>query len=165
MADTEMTSDVTFSQTALQQSATLTSNDAAIMQREREITDIAKGILELADIFKELQTMVIDQGTMLDRIDYNIEQLNVHVKAADREMTVAQGYQKKTIKRKIIMLLLLLVVGMIILVSIKPRNHGGKAPILPPQKAPETPNLAPEVTGPAPDPVTGTIRIRRKRAG
>jgi syntaxin 16 len=87
-ADTDPSADVSFSQSALQQSATLTSNDAAIMQREREITDIAKGIIELADIFKELQTMVIDQGTMLDRIDFNVEQLNVHVKEADKEMNI-----------------------------------------------------------------------------
>ena len=79
--------DVSYSQSMLQQqSATLTSNDAAINQREREITDIAKGIIELADIFKELQTMVIDQGTMLDRIDYNIENMAVHVKAAEKEL-------------------------------------------------------------------------------
>lgn len=86
--DTDPSADVSFSQSALQASATLTSNDAAIMQREREITDIAKGIIELADIFKELQTMVIDQGTMLDRIDYNVERLAVHVREADKEMTV-----------------------------------------------------------------------------
>lgn len=79
--------DVSYSQSMLQQQpATLTSNDAAINQREREITDIAKGIIELADIFKELQTMVIDQGTMLDRIDYNIENMAVHVKAAEKEL-------------------------------------------------------------------------------
>ena len=66
----------------------LTSNDSAILQREREITDIARGIIELADIFKELQTMVIDQGTMLDRIDYNVEQLHVNVREAEKEMNV-----------------------------------------------------------------------------
>lgn len=86
--DSDPSADISFSQSTLQQSATLTSNDAAIMQREREITDIAKGIIELADIFKELQTMVIDQGTLLDRIDYNVERMSVHVKAADKEMTV-----------------------------------------------------------------------------
>lgn len=90
--DSDPSADVSFSQSALQQSATLTSNDAAIMQREREITDIAKGIIELADIFKELQTMVIDQGTLLDRIDYNIERMSMHVKAADKEMTVVSSF-------------------------------------------------------------------------
>lgn len=63
-------------------------NDAAIMQREREINDIAKGIIELSDIFRELQAMVIDQGTMLDRIDYNVERMGTEVKAADKELKV-----------------------------------------------------------------------------
>lgn len=66
----------------------LKTNDVAIAQREREIEDIAQGIIELADIFKELQGMVIDQGTMLDRIDYNIENMSVNVKAADKELNV-----------------------------------------------------------------------------
>jgi syntaxin 16 len=88
--DTDPSSDVSYSRSVLQQSATLTSNDAAIQQREREITDIAEGIMELADIFKDLQAMVIDQGTMLDRIDYNVEQMNVHVKEADKEMTIVR---------------------------------------------------------------------------
>jgi hypothetical protein len=30
--------------------------------------------------------MVIDQGTMLDRIDYNVEKMAVDVKAADKEL-------------------------------------------------------------------------------
>jgi len=93
------------------------------MQREREITDIAQGIIELADIFKELQAMIIDQGTMLDRIDYNVERMAVDVKGADKELTVATGYQKKTVKRKVILLLILLVVGMFILLLVKPKRH------------------------------------------
>jgi syntaxin 16 len=36
----------------------------------------------LSEIFKELQTMVIDQGTMLDRIDYNVELARDRVKDA-----------------------------------------------------------------------------------
>ena len=86
----ESETDKSFSQSTLQQSAQkhLSVNDAAIMQREREINDIARGIIELADIFKELQNMVIDQGTMLDRIDYNVEKMAVDVKAAEKELTV-----------------------------------------------------------------------------
>jgi hypothetical protein len=84
----ESDADKSYSQSMLQQTSKLTSNDSAIAQREREIADIAQGIIELADIFKELQTMIIDQGTMLDRIDYNVERMAVDVKAADKELNV-----------------------------------------------------------------------------
>lgn len=57
-----------------------------ISQREREIIEIAKSIHTIAEIFRELQSLVIDQGTLLDRIDYNIEQMNVSVKSAVREL-------------------------------------------------------------------------------
>ncbi|KAA8572067.1 hypothetical protein EYC84_001992 [Monilinia fructicola] len=97
-----------------------------IMQREREINDIAEGIIELADIFKELQTMIIDQGTMLDRIDYNVERMAVDVKAANVELKVASGYQRRGTKRRIILLLILLVVGMFILLLVKPKKHRGE---------------------------------------
>jgi syntaxin 16 len=80
--------DVSISKNALrqQQQSQTRTNDAAIVQREREIEDIAKGILELSDIFKELQTMVIDQGTMLDRIDYNVEMTRERVKGAEVDL-------------------------------------------------------------------------------
>ena len=125
----ESDADKSYSQSTLQQTSQkqLTSNDSAIMQREREIMDIAQGIIELADIFKELQGMIIDQGTMLDRIDYNVERMAVDVKAADKELTVASGYQRKGTKRRIIFLLILLVVGMFILLLVKPKRHNDEA--------------------------------------
>lgn len=128
----ESDADKSYSQSTLQQTSQkqLTSNDAAIMQREREITDIAQGIIELADIFKELQSMIIDQGTMLDRIDYNVERMATDVKGAEKELKVASGYQRKGTKRRIILLLIILVVGMFILLLVKPKRHsGGSEPV------------------------------------
>lgn len=92
----ESDADKSFSQTTLQQTSqkqqqqlvVTGANDVAIAQREREINDIAKGIIELSDIFRELQTMIIDQGTMLDRIDYNVERMATDVKQADTELKV-----------------------------------------------------------------------------
>ncbi|CAK7264084.1 t-SNARE affecting a late Golgi compartment protein 2 [Sporothrix epigloea] len=124
----ESDADRSYSQWALQATThqkQLHSNDAIIVQREREIQDIAQGIIDLSDLFRDLQNMVIDQGTMLDRIDYNVENMNTDVKAAERELNVASGYQKKTTKRKIILLLILIIAGMIILLVIKPKKHGG----------------------------------------
>lgn len=92
----ESDADKSYSQSTLQQTAQqqlqLGSNDAAIAQREREINDIAKGIIELSDIFRELQTMIIDQGTMLDRIDFNVERMTLDVKGADKELKVVCLY-------------------------------------------------------------------------
>ena len=121
----ESDADRSFSQSTLQaaQQKVLNSNDTAIAQREREIEDIAQGIIELSDLFRDLQTMVIDQGTMLDRIDYNVERMHTDVKDAEVELKVASGYQRKTTKRKIILLLILVIAGVIILLVIKPKKQ------------------------------------------
>lgn len=121
----ESDADKSLSQSTLQQTAQkrLHNNDTAIAQREQEINDIAKGIIELSDIFRELQSMVIDQGTMLDRIDYNVERMATDVKGAEKELIVATNYQKRNTKRKILLLLLLLVIGMFVLLLVKPKRR------------------------------------------
>ncbi|KAI1349524.1 t-snare, syntaxin [Xylaria sp. FL0043] len=124
----ESDADRSYSQSALQQTTAqrlLHSNDAVILQREREIEDIAQGIIELSDLFRDLQNMVIDQGTMLDRIDYNVERMATDVKKAEKELVVASGYQRRDTKRKAILLLILLIVGAIILLALKPKFRGG----------------------------------------
>ncbi|KAK5048230.1 hypothetical protein LTR84_005900 [Exophiala bonariae] len=127
----ESDADKRFSQSTLQQTVQKRhKNDTVIAQREQEINDIARGIIELADIFRELQSMVIDQGTMLDRIDYNVERTTTDVKGAEKELVVATSYQKRTTKRKILLLLVLLVVGMFVLLLVKPKK--GSQPAAPP---------------------------------
>lgn len=127
--------DASFSRSTLQQTAQkrYKSNDTAIAQREQEINDIAKGIIELSDIFRDLQGMVIDQGTMLDRIDYNVERMATDVKGAEKELIVATNYQKRYTKRKIILLLILVIFGLFVLLLVKPRDRNtGQTPSTPP---------------------------------
>ncbi|GMF42419.1 unnamed protein product [Phytophthora fragariaefolia] len=47
-----------------------------IRTRDIEIQRIAKSVATLATMFKEVAEMVIDQGTLIDRIDYNMEQVS-----------------------------------------------------------------------------------------
>jgi syntaxin 16 len=63
--------------------------DATIAQRNREIDQIAKSIAELAELFQDLSALVIDQGTMLDRIDFNIEHMGQDMNAAVIELSTA----------------------------------------------------------------------------
>ena len=58
-------------------------------QRTNEISAIAQSITDLAELFKDLSSLVIDQGTLLDRIDYNVEQLGVDIKGAVEELKEA----------------------------------------------------------------------------
>lgn len=143
----ESDADRSFSQSTLlqtkQQRLRHDPNETLIAQREREIEDIAQGIIELANIFQELQTMVIDQGSMLDRIDYNVERMTVDVKEADKELKVASGYQRRSIKRKAMLLLAILIAGVFILLSLKLSRKGNSAPA--PAPVPKPP---PEATVP-----------------
>lgn len=91
--------------------------------RDRELTQIANSIASLADLFKDLSNLVIDQGTLLDSIEYNIEQTSVQVTEAVKELNIATRYQKNTGRRKIIFLLLLIIFGLIIVLIFKPRRH------------------------------------------
>ncbi|KAI8923284.1 t-SNARE [Entophlyctis helioformis] len=95
------------------QLATVINNERAISEREREINEIAKSILGLAEVFKDLNTMVIDQGTVLDRIDYNVEQTNIALEDAHKELVKASTYQSTTPAKYCIAVLLVMVVIMI----------------------------------------------------
>jgi syntaxin 16 len=117
----------------------MTNSDAVIVQREQEIEEIAHGIIELANIFQDLQALVIDQGSMLDRIDYNVERMAVDVKEAARELDAATNYQRRSLKRKIMFFLLLLVVGFFILLGLKMGSRS-PAPVVAPPAAPPVDN-------------------------
>jgi syntaxin 16 len=125
----EQAADLSSAQTTLQQTTQIRRRtgvlDSAIEQREREIEKIAQGVIDLSSIFQELNSMVIDQGSLLDRIDYNVERTAEHVQAAEKELTVATKYQKRGTKRLIILLLILLVAGMLILLIVKPKKRSG----------------------------------------
>lgn len=60
-----------------------------LQRREHEISSIAQSITDLADLFKDLSSLVIDQGTLLDRVDWNVEQMGVKVRGAVEELNTA----------------------------------------------------------------------------
>jgi syntaxin 16 len=94
-----------------------------IDQRNEEIVKIAKSIEELAQIFRELAVLVIDQGTILDRIDYNMENAVEHAKQGVEQLNKAEEHQKNSMSVKCIILLVVLIA---IMVGILAWKHSGK---------------------------------------
>lgn len=135
-------------------------NSQMLAQREREISKLAMGILEISTIFKEMETLIVDQGSMLDRIDYNLTRTEVDLKDSDKELIRAQGYQKRTTKCKIIFLLILIVLALFIIIFVKP--HGKTKVIEKPQSPSSQPQAPPADLRPAPnkpDPPIGDHRL------
>ncbi|KAF8893317.1 t-SNARE [Infundibulicybe gibba] len=101
-----------------------------LQTRTHELTEIAHSIGALAELFKDLAVLVIDQGTLLDSVEYNIEQTAAHVGEAVKELEVATQYQRNTGRRWCIFLLMLCCIGLVLVLVFKPRRSagGGTAP-------------------------------------
>lgn len=114
-----------YSRQALQQSQITVhlTNEQLVLQREQEISKLAMGVLEVLSIFREMETLIIDQGTILDRIDYNLASTVEDVKEADRELIKGSQYQKRTQKCKIIFLLGLIVFALLMIVLVRPHSN------------------------------------------
>jgi syntaxin 16 len=111
----------------VEQMAMVNNMDAQISQRERDILLIVKSITELSEIFRDLSILVIDQGTILDRIDYNLEQTDMHLDEGETALRDAATEQKKYRTKLCILLLLLLIFCVVIIIIIKATAFGKKS--------------------------------------
>lgn len=107
-------------QTSLLLEADDTSDLAAIQERDREITQIAQSIGELAQLFQDLSAMVIEQGTMLDRIDYNIDNMATNMQQSSVQLNQAMVYQAGSGRRQLMLLLILCIALLVALIVIRP---------------------------------------------
>ncbi|KAJ4727750.1 putative Syntaxin [Melia azedarach] len=64
-------------------------------EREREIKQVVESVNELAQIMRDLSVLVIDQGTIVDRIDHNIQSVATSVDEGFKQLQKAERTQRK----------------------------------------------------------------------
>lgn len=90
---------------------------ADIEARHADIMKLEKSIQELHDMFMDMAMLVEQQGEMIDRIEYNVEQAVDYVETAKMDTKKAVKYQSKA-RRKLIMIIICVVVLIAILAII-----------------------------------------------
>ena len=81
--------------------------DFLLQQRENELDNIVKGVNNLHEMFKDMNILVNEQGTILDRIDYNIDLGFDHVVKAKKKINDANESRKGSCFRNAIIILMI----------------------------------------------------------
>ncbi|CAL5045364.1 unnamed protein product [Urochloa decumbens] len=97
----------------------LKKSEAFTREREREIEQVVESVNELAQIMKDLSVLVIDQGTIIDRIDYNIQNVAASVEEGYKQLQKAERTQKKGGMVMCATVLVILIFIMIVLLILK----------------------------------------------
>ena len=80
-----------------------------LKERDNELDKIVKGVSNLHEMFKDMTILVNEQGTILDRIDYNIDIGYDNVSRGKKKLHEANESKKGSCFRNAIMLLMLFV--------------------------------------------------------
>lgn len=96
----------------------LSHQESLIQEREDEIREIETGIHELNEIFRDLGTLVVEQGSMLNTIEDNVTLVATNTSNAAEELSTASEYQRKAGRRAACLMIVLVVVVAIVLLAI-----------------------------------------------
>ena len=94
-------------------------NNSQLRRRDQDLTNLLNSVNELAQIFKDMQTLVMEQGTILDRIDYNIDIASTNVSKGKKNITKADKYMKNNCFRNVIIILIVIIFIEALLIILK----------------------------------------------
>jgi syntaxin 16 len=86
-----------------------TDNNLNLIKRNNDLDNLLNSVNDLADIFKDMQTLVMEQGSILDRIDYNIDVACSNVSEGKKSIEKADKYQKNNCFRNVIIILIVII--------------------------------------------------------
>lgn len=89
------------------------------MQKNRQIAELVKSINQLSTIYKQLNELVIEQGSLIDRIDFNIEEAFLHVERGITHLRGAEDKASSPCARKCMCILIILILAMACVIGFK----------------------------------------------
>ena len=84
-------------------------NNSQLRKRDQDLTNLLNSVNELAQIFKDMQILVMEQGTILDRIDYNIEVASTNISKGKKNIAKADKHMKNNCFRNVIIVLIVII--------------------------------------------------------
>jgi t-SNARE complex subunit (syntaxin) len=88
-----------------------------IQERHSQIIELEKSVMELAQLFQDMQVLVNNQGILIDTIEDNVSKADAHVEKGVEELKDANKYQIKSRKKQCcIIVFILMIVGIIVLI-------------------------------------------------
>ena len=86
-------------------------------ERDDDINALLQNLQQLTEVFNDLSALVLNQGTILDRIDYNVEQTKTQVSAGLQQLVKAEKHQRSA-RAGICLLVLVVLIVVVTLVLI-----------------------------------------------
>ena len=89
-----------------------------IVEREGEIRNIESSVSELNELFRDVATMVHDQGASLDIISENVMQTRDDTQNADQQLRTASRHQRSARGKACCLLIVLAVVLVVVILAV-----------------------------------------------
>jgi len=86
-----------------------TEKDNYFERRDSELGQLLNSMSSLAATFSDLKNLVVEQGTVLDRIDYNIDVASTNTEKGKQHLINASELQKKSCFKNIMLILVFII--------------------------------------------------------
>eukprot|EP00759_Apiculatamorpha_spiralis_P028665 PhF_6_TR31174/c0_g1_i1/m.45700/K08489/STX16; syntaxin 16 len=101
------------------QAMSLMANEEQMKDRDVEIRQLYNSLVQLHEVFQDVNTLVMEQGTVLDQIDYNMTKSKENVVKATEELLTTQKNQNAGRFKLCVLFLVMLIFGFLVAILMK----------------------------------------------
>lgn len=89
-----------------------------VEENDKELEGVAQSILQVCELLRSIQTLVIEQGSLLDNIDYNLERTRNHIHCANSELKRTFKKNHLSLQSRKLFLLFLMMLVLLLFIAV-----------------------------------------------